>query len=306
MQAGTLRRGATAVAAAAATIVAAAVMAGPASAHHVGDVDCGDFRYQEDAQAHLIAHPGDPDRLDDDGDGQACESLPRRPTSPPAPTTPPPCGVQGAIADRWNQLGAAAGVLGRNTTCELTAARDDGRYTDFEGGSIYWSARSGAWEVRGAIEDRWSQVGSETSWLAFPVTGELALHGGAFERFQGGSVYWSPATGAQAVRGLIRDKWGTVGWEAGFLGYPTTTEAVLPGGAFNHFQGGSVYWSPRHGAHVVRGAIRDAWQQQGWETGRLGYPTSDEHDVPGGRRSDFEGGSITWTPDRGAVVTYTA
>lgn len=41
----------------------------------VGDQDCSDFDTQEDAQAHLDADTSDPDRLDPDDDGVACESL---------------------------------------------------------------------------------------------------------------------------------------------------------------------------------------------------------------------------------------
>jgi uncharacterized protein with LGFP repeats len=53
--------------------------------------------------------------------------------------------------------------------------------------------------------------------------------------------------------------------------------------------------------HEVHGAIRDKWQQMG-ERSELGYPTSDEHDMPGGRVSNFERGEIRWTPQGGAVV----
>lgn len=44
-----------------------------------GDKDCGDFSTQREAQAHFQAKGGpgsDPDRLDADGDGSACDSLP--------------------------------------------------------------------------------------------------------------------------------------------------------------------------------------------------------------------------------------
>ncbi|WP_043644132.1 thermonuclease family protein [Caenispirillum salinarum] len=42
-----------------------------------GDKDCGDFRTHAEAQAFFrSAGPGDPHRLDRDGDGRACESLP--------------------------------------------------------------------------------------------------------------------------------------------------------------------------------------------------------------------------------------
>jgi hypothetical protein len=45
----------------------------------VGDLNCKNFKYQEEAQAVLDATPGDPNHLDDDKDGIACESLPHRP-----------------------------------------------------------------------------------------------------------------------------------------------------------------------------------------------------------------------------------
>ncbi|MWG34800.1 nuclease [Halomarina oriensis] len=41
-----------------------------------GDYNCGDFDTQEQAQTVLEDEPGDPHRLDGDGDGVACESLP--------------------------------------------------------------------------------------------------------------------------------------------------------------------------------------------------------------------------------------
>jgi len=64
--------------------------AAPSAASHSGDRDCSDFQYQEDAQAHLNAHPSDPDGLDADDDGVACETLPHRSTTPPPPSQPTP------------------------------------------------------------------------------------------------------------------------------------------------------------------------------------------------------------------------
>ncbi|MCC2333304.1 hypothetical protein [Cellulomonas wangsupingiae] len=65
------------LAAAAAVVVVPATGASAVST----DVDCVDFTYQEDAQDHLDGQIGDPDRLDSDGDGIACETLPYRPVS---------------------------------------------------------------------------------------------------------------------------------------------------------------------------------------------------------------------------------
>ncbi|PPK97766.1 SpoIID/LytB domain protein [Kineococcus xinjiangensis] len=216
----------------------------------------------------------------------------------------PQPGGTGAVTDRWRALGGDAGVLGRPTGPHRALSHVEGTYQLFERGSVYWSPASGAASVRGAIRDKWGAMGWENSLLRFPTSDEFGVRGGAGQHFQGGSVYWSPATGAREVHGAIRDAWARQGWELGPLGFPVTDEVRLAGGAVSHFQGGSVYWSPATGAQAVRGAIRDAWARQGWENGRLGYPTSDEYGVPGGRRSDFQGGSITWTPAGGAVVTY--
>lgn len=54
------------------------------------------------------------------------------------------------------------------------------------------------------------------------------------------------------------------------------------------------------------GAIRDKWGSLGWENSPLGFPVTDEYAIPGGARSDFQGGCITWTPSTGAVVGCTA
>jgi uncharacterized protein with LGFP repeats len=43
----------------------------------------------------------------------------------------------------------------------------------------------------------------------------------------------------------------------------------------------------------------------GWERSSLGYPTSDEYGINGGRRNDFVHGWITFWFSNGAVeVTY--
>ncbi len=214
-------------------------------------------------------------------------------------------GGSAQIASTWQRLGAAEGVLGAPTTPIFALPQVEGSYQRFEEGNVYWSPRSGASAVRGAILGKWAALGYENSVLGFPTTNEGPVtKGGIGQQFLNGSIYFSPRTGAHEVHGSIRQKWISLGWEAGYLGLPTTDEIRLRAGAFSAFEGGSIYFSPASGTHVVRGAIRDAWGRVGWENGRLGYPTSDEYDVPGGKRSDFQGGAITWTPGGGAVVTY--
>ncbi|PRQ10262.1 hypothetical protein C1Y63_12440, partial [Corynebacterium sp. 13CS0277] len=165
-------------------------------------------------------------------------------------------------------------------------------------------------EVKGRILEAFHRVGGHAR-LGNATTGELDLAGGGkFQVFaNNASIYWHPqiANGvAHQVGGRIRDKWSEFGWEQGRYGYPITDELTPPDGygRFNHFERGSIYWTPRTDAHAIEGRIRDRWEQDGWETGRLGYPTTDELTPPDGvgRFNHFENGSIYWTPSTGAHI----
>jgi hypothetical protein len=130
---------------------------------------------------------------------------------------------------------------------------------------------------------------------------------GWYKTYEFGWVLWRPDRKALAVYGAIGARWNEFGGVKGFLGWPLTDETATPAGTgrYNHFDGGSIYWSADTGARVVYGAIRDHWASLKWEQGALGLPTSDEEDVlgvPGARRNTFEGGEIVWTPWAGARV----
>jgi hypothetical protein len=46
--------------------------------------NCADFDWQDEAQAEFDKDTTDPNRLDDDNDSEACETLPRRAVAAPA------------------------------------------------------------------------------------------------------------------------------------------------------------------------------------------------------------------------------
>jgi hypothetical protein len=149
------------------------------------------------------------------------------------------------------------------------------------------------------IDKKYNELGGGQGFLGQPTEPE---HGapdgqGRYRHYQNGSIYWHQQSGAHEVHGSIREKWRTLGWEAGLLRYPVTDETATPDGVgrFNHFQGGSIYWHPETGAHEVHGDIRTCWAGLGWERGGLGFPVSDERNAAGGgRSSDFQRGSIRW------------
>lgn len=197
---------------------------------------------------------------------------------------------------------------GEPLTDEVTTPDGIGRYNQFAalGTSIYWSPATGARAVYGQIRDLWGALGWELGTHGYPRSSELTTPNGRgrYNDFQNGGIYWLPGVGARSVLGEIYKSWARTGWEGGRLGFPITNETPTPDGRgrYNHFERGSVYWTPQTGAHVVEGAIRDRWAALGWERSYLGYPTSDEYAVPGGRRTDFQGGSVTWTAATGQVV----
>ncbi|WP_307662521.1 DUF2599 domain-containing protein [Streptomyces sp. V1I1] len=102
------------------------------------------------------------------------------------------------------------------------------------------------------------------------------------------------------VGGDILKKYRDIGGENSPLGCPTSDELTTPNGRgkYNTFTGGSIYWTPEHGAHPVWGAIRDKWAGIGWEAGKLGFPVGDElTNTDGqGKRQQFEGGTVYWHP----------
>ena len=116
----------------------------------------------------------------------------------------------------------------------------------------------------------------------------------------GGPGFWRSGTscpgGTGVTGGAIDAAYRALGACGSVVGVPITNETGTPDGVgrYNVFERGSIYWTPATGAHAVHGVIRDAWKAEGWEAGALGYPVSDEYAAAGGRKSDFQHGSITW------------
>jgi LGFP repeat len=139
--------------------------------------------------------------------------------------------VHGLIRQRWSQLGWEKSFLGYPKTDE-TQGQDlnqAGRFNHFQGGSIYWHPQTGAFEVHGAIRAKYLALGAESSFLGYPTTDETGTPDGRgrFNHFQAGSIYWSSATGAYEVHGLIRQNWAAKGWERNpDLGYPISDECI--------------------------------------------------------------------------------
>ncbi|MDI2129835.1 PQQ-dependent sugar dehydrogenase [Yinghuangia seranimata] len=215
--------------------------------------------------------------------------------------------VYGGIFDKYAALGWDSSILGFPLTDETGTADGVGRFNHFEFGSIYWTPSTNAHEVHGDIRTRWFALGAEQGPNGYPVTDEGTTGNGRgrFNNFQNGAIYWLNSTiGAHSVHGYIFEKYAALGWDSSILGFPLTDETGTPDGVgrYNHFELGSIYWTPSTNAHEVHGAIRTRWAELGWEKSYLKYPITDEFSIPGGRRSNFQGGSISWNASTGQTT----
>jgi LGFP repeat len=195
-----------------------------------------------------------------------------------------------------------------------------GFYREYEHGAIFWRRDLGSHGVYGIIYKKYRALGAEGGFLGYPTTDRtLGLDGiGAFNHFEGGSIYWHPAAGAHEVHGAIRAKWQALGSEA--FGYPLCDESQAmknENGRFNHFRrilpdrsraDASIYWSPETNAQAIVGAIRSHWADLGWESSYLGYPVTDElpwtdpETNKPGRISHFARGAIGWTAEDQQII----
>ncbi len=101
--------------------------------------------------------------------------------------------------------------------------------------------------------------------------------------------------GTFLLQGQILQKYLDAGGSHSALGAPISNEKAAPGdGRYTLFEGGAIYWTPRTGAHIIAGNIRNTWEfDNAGPAGPLGYPTSDQHNSPGGAQQDFQHGTIT-------------
>ena len=232
----------------------------------------------------------------------ACASVPSMPdeleidTDPSArpvrthDETPPAASSSGGAQD----LPPAPSGSGSGTAAPPATGGPDAGAPPGAGGSCVGATGT----TSGPIDLKYKSLGGCSSVLGLVTSNELAASDGAgrFNTFERGAIYWTPTLGAWEVHGLVYDRWKALGRETSVVGYPITDERTPPDGIgrYGVFERGSIYWSPTTGAHEVLGRIRDKWKDMGWEAGLLGYPISGEYAVTGGRRSDFQHGSLVW------------
>ncbi|MCS4535972.1 alpha/beta hydrolase-fold protein [Corynebacterium sp. HS2168-gen11] len=200
----------------------------------------------------------------------------------------------GAINAHYAEVGGPGSWLGFPLGTERPIV-NGGRYVAFQNGNIYWHPKLGAYAVPRDLVEKWGELKWENGDLGYPVETAAKIGEGYVQKFEHGYVVRRPDNKNHWVRGAIAAKYTELNTAASPLGFPTSDEILLPGGAFQKFDNGSIYWSPATGAHVIyKGLIFDAWGQASYERGAYGYPTSDQTIVPNsGEYVTFQHGKIS-------------
>jgi LGFP repeat len=276
--------------------------------------------------------------------------------------------VRGSIGKRYRALGGVSnGLLGFPLTAEGDAQPSGvsgikGRLQRFEGAAtyrrdlredaevpfsatIYWSAKHAAHPTWGAIGEFYEKEHGTGGWLGFPTSGEIKAGPsdrddgkgttGVYQRFEGGSVYYSRKTRVIAVPLPIADHLerhhdGVTGAQ-GFPVSPRMQAGPSPYGTEGHYQrfegkwdypqdiisrwtdnerpgGASIYTSEDHGTHCVGWVNGILYERLGGTTSWLGFPKSDETTVPASGNEpqhtiqEFEGGAVYHTAKHDSVT----
>jgi uncharacterized protein with LGFP repeats len=108
--------------------------------------------------------------------------------------------LSGRILTYFRRLGGVGSVLGYPTTDVRRAAGPGTARAKFAGGRLYWSRRTGAHEIYGAILKRYVRTGGAGAALGLPTTGPARVRVGWRQSFQGGRITRNSTTHRTTVR----------------------------------------------------------------------------------------------------------
>ena len=105
----------------------------------------------------------------------------------------------GAIGAKYQDMTRAGIGLGQPVSPEQVSTDGQGRFRTYQNSTLYWSQRTGAREVHGAIREQYIQLGAENSRLGYPISDELLAPDGSgrISNFEHGSIYWNMRTGSR-------------------------------------------------------------------------------------------------------------
>lgn len=179
----------------------------------------------------------------------------------PAAAGPAPEPPQVTAAARAEAAIAAVAVRdadwlgGRQDLVAVACPDGRGWFAAFHGGTVYWTALTGAHAVPARLLESYTTYQRENGPLGYPVVDHTELPEGQVEAFERGVLYRRrDAAQGFFVTGVIGARWARDGYEKGPLGWPISSEMRLAdGGVRQDFEHGRLFWSP-DGTTVVGAA----------------------------------------------------
>ncbi|GLY48076.1 hypothetical protein [Lentzea sp. NBRC 102530] len=169
--------------------------------------------------------------------------------------TDTPYWISGALRDQYHSDGGPSGPAGWLTRDQVEAP-GSGWTAGITGGTIYWSAATGAQRLTGDIEAKFVQQGGPGGHAGYPISGVKPVGTGTYAQFRNAvEIYHSAATGAHWLSGGLRDHLQVNGGVTGPLGFPTSDQFATTGrnGLYVLFGPSKVIlWGPTTGARVVQ------------------------------------------------------
>lgn len=235
--------------------------------------------------------------------------------------------VRGAINSAWDKLGSSGGVLGVPVGDETYNGEVSSQ--KFSGGQVSWNRQTKQFsteppgladQLKGlqvaidptaAINMAWRAAGGPNGPLGAKQGGQTPIGGdGIAQNFAGGKVFFTPATGANALETDILAKYESLGGPVGSgLGFPVTNETdggIGPSSRICTFSAADkpvIFRTAEHGAFVVRGAMKAAWDKLRGPAGKLGAPVGDQAVDGDVISQQFTGGKVSWNRAKNTFTT---
>ncbi len=237
--------------------------------------------------------------------------------------------VRGPINAAWDKLGGSAGELG--VPAEDEVYRGDVVSQKFTAGELSYDIRKKTFttvppdlaakladlqfpdDPAAAISAARRAAGGALGPLGAPEGAPFPIgKDGLRQNFAGGAIFYTPATGANVVTGQVLAKYESVGGPEGDLGFPITSE--VDGGLATESRMSSfaaedkpiIFWTPEHGAVIVRGAMAAAWDKLDGAKGALGAPMADQTEAGDVVTQRFSGGVVSWDRSKKTFTTEPA
>lgn len=106
----------------------------------------------------------------------------------------------GAIGAKYQDMTRAGIGLGQPMSPEQASSDGQGRFRVYQNSTVYWSPRTGAHEVHGAIREQYTRLGAQDGRLGYPTSDEIPAtdgSGGRMNTFEHGSITWNSRNGAR-------------------------------------------------------------------------------------------------------------